>query len=281
MRLVLVFILAVLWMPFSASSARADGARTCSFVEGLANLPGDLERLRSGGGNQKEFEYRLASTRVRLGDNRRAALFSSAEISAMRTYIDAVNKDFKTHGTDRNSLGFSGRSGISPQTHQAIASIADRFGCDYPPEREAAPLVGFDAGSLNILTVLLSISVLLLTIFAVLKFMRYGQRDKRIICRVPAKLQADGKTHSTQIMNISRGGVMVATPETGIENPQVTLGLPDVAIASKVMWTNSNFAGLAFEKKISLQMVEDISKIKATQNAAVGAQSDETRASPA
>ncbi len=256
--------LAFVLVLFGADAARADTSRTCVFVETLAELPGDLRQIRQGKGNVDQFRRNLTTTRYRLSDNRSAVLFSAAELFSMRQFLNAVYFDWTEHGTNATSRQPAETAIVSPQSRRDIANIVARYGCDHSTSSDTAPLKGFDAGTISALVVLGVVAALLAIVFIIVKILKFGQRDQRMICRVPAKLQFGGQSYPTQIMNISRGGVMVQAPESEMGDAPVTLGLPSVQITSRVVWTNSNFAGLVFDKKISPQMVDEIAKIKPT-----------------
>ena len=253
-----------------AERANADAARTCVFVETVAGLPGDLQSIRKGRGNIGVFKKDLASVSRKIGDNRRATLFTKSELGTMRILLNAVRKDVQRNGVSSGADTAGTRAAIPQDVLRDMMVIVTKFGCKLPKYQGDIPLKGVQAGTVDPLTVILTIAVVLMIILGVLKLMRYGQRDERRICRVPARLSIGGSGYSTIIMNISRGGVMVEAPDTGAEYTEVTLELPGFRIESRVVWTNSNFAGLVFEKKITLQKVEEILRIRPDASLADG-----------
>ena len=245
-----------------AERASADAARTCVFVETLAGLPGDLQSIRKGQGNVGVFKKDLTSVSRKIGDSRRATLFTKSELGTMRLLLIAVRKDVQRGGMSSVGDTAGNQVGVPQEVLRDMMVIVTKFGCKLPKYQGDIPLKGVEAGTVDPLTVILTICVVLLIIVGVLKLMRYGQRDERRICRVPARVTIAGSGYPTIIMNISRGGVMVEAPDTGSDYSEVTLELPGISIDARVVWTNSNFAGLVFEKKITPQKVEEILRIR-------------------
>lgn len=267
-----------IWIFFAvlgaADPARADMLRTCVFVETLAGLPGELRKVREGRGDLGEFRKNLADSARKLNDRRRVAVFSNFERRAMQTYLDAVREDWHTNGLSTTGRQIPGVTTITAQNRSTVIVIAGKFGCNLPFQKDDVPLTSVDGLTIDPLTLLAALAALLAVIFAIMKLMKYGHRDQRMICRVPAWLGFAGNKYATQIMNISRGGVMVQVPEPDISDAEVTLELASINITSRVVWTNSNFAGLVFEKKISMQMVEEI----ASQRSATSPKNDDAEA---
>ena len=258
MRFLIALLFAMLPVAVSAPAARAESAHTCVYVETLAGLPADLNRLRFQDGSSREFQRTLMSLQSRLWSDRHLVIFTTAELFVMKSFLESIDQHWRQFGQNGTLVVTPEVLGISESTQQAIAQIMTKFSCDDPTAQDVAPLKGFESQPVTVVFVLVSILALLAVIFAVMKFTRYGQRDTRVICRVPANLAVDSEKFATQIVNISCGGVMVAAPDADIENATVTLCLPAANIKSRVVWTNSNFAGLAFEKKISMNKVEEI-----------------------
>ena len=249
---------------WAADPARADMLRTCVFVETLAGLPGELRLAREGRGDVAEFRKDLADSLRKVNDRRRAAVFLSAERRVLQKYLSAVRDNWHTYGLKKPGAQMASGTTISAQTRGAIVVISAKYGCNLPLHQDEVPLSGVKAVALDPLTALAAIAALIALILAILKLMRFGHREQRMICRVPAWLRFGENTYATQIMNISRGGVMVEAPESDMNDTEVTLALPSMNIDSRVVWTNSNFMGLVFEKKISAQMVEEIANQRQT-----------------
>lgn len=242
----------------AADPARADMLRTCVFVETLAGLPGELRKVREGRGDMGQFRKNLADSARKLKDRRRAAVFSTFERREMQTYLQVVREDWHTNGLNASGRQIPGVTTITTQNRNNVVVIAGKYGCNLPTYMDEVPLTSVDGLKVDLWTVLAGVLAVIGAILAIMKLLKYGQRDQRVICRVPASLGFAGDKYATQIMNISRGGVMVQVPETDISDADVTLELPSVNIHSRVVWTNSNFAGLVFDKKISAQMVDEI-----------------------
>lgn len=251
-----VFV-AGLW---AAEQARADMLRTCVFLEDLAGLPGELHMVREGRGDVAEFRKNLSDSARKIGDRRRSAVLTNAERRVLERFLRAIRDDWHRNGLNR----LDGQSSLSVPHRGAVITIAGRFGCNLPVYEEDGGLSGVETAPINLLTVLVATVALIAAVVSLLRIMRFGRRERRMICRVPAWLRLGDNTYSTQIMNISRGGVMVEAPEPDIADAEVTLGLPSMKINSRVVWTNSNFAGLVFEKRISRKMVKKIARQRQT-----------------
>lgn len=83
-----------------------------------------------------------------------------------------------------------------------------------------------------------------------------GRRFQRYYCAMEGELTCPDTSRPVTVVEVSRSGAKIASEALPEPGTYVTLEMPDHQIKARVVWSNSNYAGLAFAKLISIK-VED------------------------
>ena len=231
---------------------------SCEHIESLTGLPGDLQTVRTGGGDPSKFKDKLQRSVRFLGDRTKTAVFTREELRTMRIFLGAVREDWKLNGTSSGGRNIPGLTSTSDTVKKQLVAISVKFGCQ-PPQTEGEKLkLNLKHGPVSPLALLVMIVVFFGLAVVVYRLVMARQPMTRKLCHIHAVMQYDGISATTVIKDISRGGVMVEVPNETFAPEKVVLVLPDQALPATLAWTNSNFAGLKFDKTQSARMVDAI-----------------------
>lgn len=83
--------------------------------------------------------------------------------------------------------------------------------------------------------------------------------DRRVYPRVPvampAFLQANGKRHAVQILDVSAGGAKLTCPVNLATGTAVTLDCGTLCRGAQVRWQNAGLTGLCFDSELDAREV--------------------------
>ncbi len=255
-RFLIVMILLSLTV-FSSDRAHADTARSCKFFQTLIGLPELLVSVRSGRADATQFKRELSQTLGILKDPSRMAVFSSDEIRAMRIFSGAVRKDWQLNGSSANGRQVPGLTRTSTTIQSQLIGIGTKFGCK-PLKFDGVYSKWFTKESPATTMSLMAIGVIgILSLLGAIRLIR-GPQEKRRICRVPALLRYEPNCTKTTIVNISQGDALVEIPPCDLPTEEMELHLSGCSIEVQVLWVNSNFARLKFDKRISPKLLDEI-----------------------
>lgn len=245
-----------------ANPAQASRLDSCDIVEGLLALPTDIELVRAGRGDARQFKRNLAQSLSVLKDRRRVAVFSKAEIRTLRIFAGAVREDWKLNGTSANGRQIPGLTRTSKTIQSQLSAIVEKFGCIPHGSNAGSSLWSTGSAPIKPFTLLFVVVGMVLVLLGAYWLVRSRYSAQRKICRLPALIRYDGICTATTMLDISRGGTMIEAPAEAFPTNEVTLHLPGLSIPSRVAWTNKNFAGLKFVKNLSARRVDSIANLK-------------------
>ncbi|WP_299852013.1 PilZ domain-containing protein [uncultured Roseovarius sp.] len=230
-------------------------------IETLAGLPMSLASLRANGGNTTAFQMDLRRSLGYLNDRRRTVIFTRSELRTMRIFAGAVREDWKMNGSSSNGRQIPGLTKTSTTIQTQLSAIASKFGCEIPSNGSVSTLWNVKSAPINPLTLLIAVLFSALAVLSIYRLVRQRYQSKRRICNVRAMLHHGDLCVETTILDISRGGAMVESPTEEFPTSDLTLQLTDHDIVSRVVWTNSNFIGLSFDKMLSSRVVDEIAEM--------------------
>lgn len=243
--------------------ARASSARSCDLIKTLVALPVDLEKVRHGRLNAVEFQRNLAATLKAFGNPTRTDVFSREELRAMRIFAGTVRKDWKLNGTSPNGRQIPGLTKTSATIDNQLAAIVTKFGCE---ERNAASGTGLWAtgdAAISPLSLLLSVFSLVFAALGIYRLVWLRYQVRRRLCHVPAQLHHENTAALTDIVDISRNGAKIKAVEELLVNNVVTLEVAGHSVGARVVWLNSNFIGLQFDRMLPQSAVDEIADAEA------------------
>ncbi|MFD1158920.1 PilZ domain-containing protein [Roseovarius aestuarii] len=260
MRFLLIMNLSLLII-FCPVRASAEQVRTCNFVERLIDLPNQLEAARRGGGDAARFKRSLASALEFLKTPSETVVFTDSEIRTLRIFSGTIRKDWKLNGLSLDGRQIAGLTHTTATIQRELADIVGKFGCKPPNPSGTPPL--WNTGDADTDTMsYLAVSALLLILSLGIIRMVWRRDDKRLVCSIPALLRYESLCTISTIVNISRSGAMVEVPAETFTTNRLGVHVSAFSTSARIVWSNSNFAGLKFDKEIPSKVFDNIVSAK-------------------
>ena len=116
---------------------------------------------------------------------------------------------------------------------------------------------GSQAAFFAIMAILLIGAILYVGTILIARKLKNSRRYRRYYCQIEGKLIGAGDDIDIKVVEISRSGAKIAGDVLPDPKTDVTLHVLDQAIPAKIVWSNADYAGVAFDKLIKVR-VDDL-----------------------
>ena len=107
-----------------------------------------------------------------------------------------------------------------------------------------------------------------------------GRKYQRYYCTMEGELSCPQKSRPVTVVEVSRSGAKLASDDLPEPGTAVTLRMPDHKIKARVVWSNANYAGVAFDKLISIRVEDFRAEDKVPDDPPEGSELDAENAAP-
>ena len=125
----------------------------------------------------------------------------------------------------------------------------------------AAPLgtsAPFPVGPISVLATLLLLTLALLLTLMEKRDKLKKRRWKRHACVLNSQMTCQGRSMQTQVVDLSQMGAKIRVDCECEVGTKLELALPEKKVSGKVVWRNANYAGLAFNRRLTASQLKKI-----------------------
>jgi len=157
-----------------------------------------------------------------------------------------ANRPALPGGLTRGVLAAAGRAEADPASGARRPLVAEMAG-----ERQGvgARRASLQQEMLHGALLLLAVALLVLALFAYRwSLRRHRRRAVRYSCHLQTHMELADAAHPAVILDISRLGCKLATSAAPCPGTRLSLGLGPQRVSGSVVWSNSHYAGVVFDK---------------------------------
>jgi hypothetical protein len=266
----LTLCLFVLWLP-APSLAQSDDRLACTVQEQLFGLMSDagsfLSYIETGSPASAPAKMEKTLTKFTTGDLRKKLQASGLE--------SAVNQTFSLLSKQRKILEKLQNEGVSAAQELALDLRARNQLATFRKQIVALPCDGTERnsrrGSTNLsqsetlpigeISVIATVALLVLAAIFTLLDRREKikkRRWKRFPCRLECVTRCGDGFHLAQVVDLSQVGAKLQIDCSCQPGDRLEIGLDGNSYAAKIIWQNSNFAGVVFRRRISVAQLRKL-----------------------
>jgi len=266
----LTLCLCVLWLP-TTSHAQNDDRVACAVQEQLFRLMTDagsfLSYIESGSPVSAVEDFEKTLAKFTTGNVRTKLAASGLEstvtqtfslLSKQRKILDKLKQEGPAAARE-TALKLRARNQLASFRKQIVPLPCDaternsRQGANTLSQSESLPI-----GEISVIA---TVSLLALAAIFTLLDRREKlkkRRWKRHACSLECVTRCADGFHLAQVVDISQVGAKLRIDCTCQPGERIDIGLSGTEYAAKVIWHNSNFAGIAFRRRISLAQLRKL-----------------------
>ncbi|WP_298256312.1 PilZ domain-containing protein [uncultured Litoreibacter sp.] len=104
---------------------------------------------------------------------------------------------------------------------------------------------------------MIALKILLGSLILIILWRLTRRSDLRHSCRIPVQVMCLNQCKLTHMADLGRQGCKIDVITIGEPGMHVELTFCGISVPAEIIWRNSQFAGLEFERRLSVQMLKN------------------------